>query len=111
MVVALGSAICAEATEPGACTVPGQQTLSGTVPSLQSMREEPHAAEQTFLDVVLPEAMCGQVGIAVHVIGESPCAFGDAATVTSDFETPSKLSGLAHMSAELGAIVCTPPKR
>jgi len=111
IVAALGFTICARASEPAVCPQPGPITAYGTVRSLQSMREEPQALMETFMVVGLPFPLCGKEQVTVHVIGVPACTEGDALKVTGDFSPPSRLTGIARISAEIHNVTCTPPKR
>ena len=91
---------------PDACSKPSEMTLSGTVRSMQSMREEPQAEVETYFEIELASPVCGKSSVNASLIGLIPCANGDAVTVTGEFSPPSKLTGMARIRADRGGVRC-----
>jgi len=110
-VAALGLSFSAEASDPAVCPRPGPITAYGTVRSVSSMREEPHALMETYMVIGLPFPLCGKEQVTVHVVGGPACAKNDAMKVTGDFSPPSKLTGIARIAAEIQNVSCSPPRR
>lgn len=82
-------------------------TLSGTIRTLQSMREEPQAEMETYFDIDLKSPVCGKTSVTAAVIGSIPCKIGDDVTATGEFTPPSKMFDTARLRAT-GGVSCTP---
>lgn len=90
------------------CKSPSQITLSGKVRQIQSLREEPQAAVETWFWVDLAAPLCGKKTVSASVIGTIPCSEGDSIALSGEFSPPGPMTDTARIQVRPGSISCTP---
>ena len=93
------------------CPKASDIALRGTIHGIQSMREEPQAAVETFFNIDVPSPICGKNTVTASVIGLIPCSEGDAITMTGEFSPPSQMFDTARLRGDRGGITCAAPAK
>lgn len=99
----------AQAAPNATCKPQSLMTLSGTIRTLQSMREEPQAEIETYFDIALSVPVCGKTTVTASTIGRIACKVGDSVIATGEFDPPSKMFDTARLRVN-GTVSCTPQK-
>ena len=109
-VVLCPAAAAAAPSAPAVCPKASELTLSGKIRQLQSFREEPQAAMETWFWLDIPAPLCGKTSISASMIGTIPCSEGDSVALTGEFSPPSPLTDTARITVRPGTVSCTAPR-